>query len=48
MHNKFGKGKIVDQNRDYISVKFDREAEQKRFVYPECLKHPERNLTKEG
>lgn len=37
MHNKFGKGKIIDQTRDYISVKFDKEAEPKRFVYPECL-----------
>ena len=37
-HNKYGKGKIISQDNEYISVHFSSVNLTKRFNYPECFK----------
>lgn len=37
-HSKFGEGTITSQESTYVSVKFESEAEPKKFVYPACFK----------
>ena len=37
-HAKFGEGIITSQEATYVCVKFESEAETKKFVYPTCFK----------
>ena len=37
-HNKYGKGKIIGQDNEYISVRFSSTNQTKRFNYPECFR----------
>ena len=37
-HAKFGEGIITSQEATCVSVKFESEAETKKFVYPTCFK----------
>lgn len=38
IHNKYGKGKIISQDNEYISVRFSSANQTKRFNYPECFR----------
>ena len=38
IHSRYGKGKIVSQDNEYISVRFSAANQTKRFNYPECFK----------
>lgn len=39
IHNgKFGKGRIIEQDKEYISVRFYSSNQIKKFTYPDCFK----------
>lgn len=38
LHSKFGKGKIIGQEDDYISVHFNDPKSPRKFLYPSCFK----------
>ena len=37
-HNKFGEGKIVEQDSSYVSVMFKAEDTPRKFAYPSAFK----------